>query len=258
MTGLYPKISVITPSYNQASFLEATLLSVLDQNYPNLEYFVIDGGSTDGSVEILKRYSSKLSWWVSEKDSGQSNAINKGFARCTGEIVCWINSDDLLLPGTLDIVAKSFSDQNTFWLTGNCRKIDAKGDNMGVIHCQLPRSAEEWLNSFARGYSFPIVQPSTFWRRSALNRVGFLNEKLHYSFDHEFLYRVFSVYGKPVIIERFLSAFRLHGDSKTVSNTKAFILENRKIARMHFLKLHWHQALYICIIYLRYCFKKKN
>lgn len=251
MSGQYPKISVITPSYNQASFLEATLLSVLDQNYPNLEYFVIDGGSTDGSVEILKRYSDKLTWWVSEKDTGQSNAINKGFARCSGEIVCWINSDDLLLPGTLEIVAKSFSDQNTFWLTGNCHKIDAKGGNMGEIYCQLPRSAEDWLNSFARGFSFPIVQPSTFWRRSVLDQVGFLDEKLHYSFDHEFLFRILSFYGKPVVVEYALSAFRLHGDSKTVSNTTAFNRENRKIARMHFTTLSLLHKIRFVIVYFK-------
>ena len=106
----YPKITVVTPSYNQGQFIEATIKSVIGQQYPNLEYIVCDGGSTDETVEILKKYADKITWWCSEKDKGQSDAINKGMHRATGDIVCWINSDDVLLPGTLLTVAKFFHD----------------------------------------------------------------------------------------------------------------------------------------------------
>src|SRR5690606_28750520 len=104
-----PKISIITPSYNQSNFLEETILSVINQNYPNLEFFVIDGGSTDHSVEIIKQYENKIDFWVSEKDNGQSHAINKGFKRATGTIITWLNSDDVLTPGILHKIAEKFS-----------------------------------------------------------------------------------------------------------------------------------------------------
>src|SRR4051794_29425295 len=104
----YPKISVITPSFNQAPFLEETILSIINQDYPNLEYIVIDGGSTDKSVDIIRKYEEKITFWVSEKDNGQSEAINKGFEKATGDIVCWINSDDILLPHALIKVANFF------------------------------------------------------------------------------------------------------------------------------------------------------
>lgn len=128
MASSPPKISVITPSYNQAQFVEATLQSVLDQNYPNLEYIVIDGGSTDGSAEIIERYADQLTYWVSEKDSGQSQAINKGLRRATGDILCWLNSDDTFLPGTLAFVAEQLADgSGTSAIVGDCAVVYLDG-----------------------------------------------------------------------------------------------------------------------------------
>ena len=112
-----PRITLVTPSFNQGQYLEQTLRSVLDQGYPNLEYIVVDGGSTDDSVEITKRYADRLAWWVSEKDAGQSDALDKGFARATGEVFGYINSDDVLYPGALDAVAKAYA-QGARWIVG--------------------------------------------------------------------------------------------------------------------------------------------
>src|SRR4030066_2441490 len=121
----YPKISVITPSYNQGQFIEETIISVIGQKYPELEYIIIDGGSTDNSTAIIRKYERDLAYWISEKDSGQSEALNKGFKKASGDIVCWINSDDLLLPGSLKIVAEYFwKHPDVMFINGNTLRID--------------------------------------------------------------------------------------------------------------------------------------
>src|ERR1043165_8570399 len=128
-----PKITIITPSYNQGEFLEDTFRSVLEQNYPNLEYFVVDGGSTDASVDIIKRYADHFDWWVSEKDRGQSHAINKGLERATGDIVTWLNSDDYYPPDILHFVAQMFDDPNVHLINGDCEIIDGEGKFVRVV-----------------------------------------------------------------------------------------------------------------------------
>jgi glycosyltransferase involved in cell wall biosynthesis len=155
----YPKISIVTPSYNQAQFLERTILSVLNQNYPNLEYIIVDGGSTDGSVEIIKKYEKYLAYWISKKDNGQADAINKGFQKSSGEILAWLNADDLYLPGTLLKVKKIFQKyrENNF-IYGHSLLID-KEDNIMRVCYTVPQTYHSYI--YDKGGN--VFQGTVFW-----------------------------------------------------------------------------------------------
>lgn len=159
-----PKIHIVTPSYNQGEFLEDTILSVLGQNYPNLEYLIIDGGSTDNSVEIIKKYEDKLAYWVSEKDNGQSEAINKGFKIATGEILGWINSDDMYMPNILNTVSKLMNPENEKLIYGQCVHIE-----------QVPKVVFTYGSSIFQHNDISqidyIIQPSSFWTRKTWDKV---------------------------------------------------------------------------------------
>jgi glycosyltransferase involved in cell wall biosynthesis len=222
---MYPRLSIITPSCNQGNFLEQTIQSVLNQDYPNLEYIVVDGGSTDGSVDIIKKYESKLAYWVSEKDKGQSDAINKGFRRASGEILAWLNSDDCYLPGTLERVADFFSSYPAVDLVyGDLRLIDGVGRTIGL------RKVVPYSYTLALYGLSTIPQPSAFFRRRALDVVGLLDEELHYQMDIEFFLRFgnkgLNIKHLPVP----LAMFRLHAQSKTVSQYHDKVQEaNRRI-----------------------------
>lgn len=176
----FPKISIVTPSYNQGAYLERTIRSVLEQDHPNLEYIIIDGGSTDGSVDIIKFYEDKIAYWVSEPDSGQSAAINKGFSRATGELFGWLNSDDYLLPRALATVAEMHRENPA---AGACvgagEYVDAKG--RVLLHKEPAEvsleSLYEWLDVFH------FMQPSCFFTREAWNRAGGLDESVHVAMD---------------------------------------------------------------------------
>lgn len=212
-THAWPKISVVTTNYNYAQFLEETIRSVLLQGYPNLEYIIVDGGSTDGSVEILQKYEKYLAFWVSEKDGGQSQAINKGFTKASGDIFCWLNSDDFLQPGALQTAAQSFQRApSVAWLIGACNIIDRDST---VLWAKSPtevsyESLVRWVNK----QWFP--QPSTFWSRSLWELAGPLNERLHYSMDVDIWFSMFA-HAKPMLTQRILSASRQHADAKTVN-----------------------------------------
>jgi glycosyltransferase involved in cell wall biosynthesis len=204
-----PKITIVTPSYNQGQFLEQTILSVLGQQYPDLEYFVVDGGSTDNSVEIIKRYENQLAGWVSEKDRGQAHAINKGIGMSSGDLIAWLNSDDFYLPGTLSFVAEHLDSTRTELLFGNC---------LHFVHNQRASYGSDVLKEHKTRdllLADYIIQPSSFWTRQAWLSAGPLDESLHFGFDWEWFIRAWraKVEFKPQ--ERYLSAYRIHGDHKT-------------------------------------------
>lgn len=175
-----PRVTIVTPSFNQAAYLEATIRSVLLQGYPALEYFVIDGGSTDGSREIIARYAPYLDFCVSEPDRGQAHAINKGFERATGQIIAWLNSDDYYTPGALVRVVSEFeSDATLEWVYGDCVLFSEPGGGSAPCPSQ-PFQYETAL----RGAS-PICQPSAFFRRSLLDKTGVLDETFNLAMDYD-------------------------------------------------------------------------
>ena len=204
-----PKITVVTPSYNQAAYLETTIRSVLGQRYPRLEYMILDGGSTDGSVEIIQRYASELAFWVSERDGGQANAINRGFAQATGDILCWVNSDDYHLPDTLWRVAAELGPrlETPAIVTGGC-VIFHEGKTIGRTEAATKHDPTR-----LRRCDY-IVQPSTFWTAAAWRKMGPLEGTLHYAFDWEWFLRALDgceFRSTPDL----LSAYRIHETHKS-------------------------------------------
>ena len=185
-----PKISIVTPSFNQAEYLESTIESVLSQGYPNLEYIIIDGGSSDGSVEIIKRYKTYLSYWVSEPDQGQYNAINKGFAHATGEILGWINSSDLFCPWTFKVLASVFDEnQDVQWITSS---YPLRWDIYG-LPVKMKQVKGYCKESFFQN-RLNIMQEATFWRKSLWDKAGAsLSEKFSHAADFELWARFFTL-----------------------------------------------------------------
>ena len=225
---MLPKITIITPSYNQGQYLEQTIDSVLSQNYPNLEYIVIDGGSQDNSVEIIRKYEKYLTFWVSEKDKGQSDAINKGLKRATGEVINWLNSDDYYEKNTLQIVGETFQNPQTNVLCGRSR-IFYDGSNK-TSH--FSSGTDIYKNNLAKTIGWArIDQPGTFFRASAINAMGLLNPKLHYVMDKEWWIRYLLLFGLDNILQigDILVNFRLHDNSKTVSQQENFQKETNRI-----------------------------
>ena len=218
----FPKISIVTPSYNQAQFLERTILSVLNQNYPNLEYIIIDGGSTDGSVEIIKKYEKYLAYWVSEKDRGQSHALNKGFQRATGELVGWQNSDDIYLPDAFKKVADVYKENSHYDVYfGNMYFID-NDDN---IFRDMRFVKFSPISLIYEGTI--LANQSAFISRSVFDRFGCLSESHKFTMDYEFWVRIRK--SKFYFIREFLGCFRLHKDAKSSTIKDIGLLEHRMV-----------------------------
>ena len=212
----WPRITIVTPSFNQVQFLESAILSVLSQGYPNLEYIVMDGGSTDNSVDVIRKHEHRISYWVSEKDEGQADAIHRGFERSSGEILGWVNSDDLLLPDALLKVGWFFRTHPTVeFATGGCVWIDEQGRVLSTGH-GLQRYYPPVTQSRRKllFWGFGHNQPATFWRRSAYLEAGGLDASLSFCFDYDLLLKLaHRKHGAKVPAP--LAAYRVHAATKT-------------------------------------------
>lgn len=225
----WPRITVVTPSYNQGHLIEDTIRSVLLQGYPNLEYIVIDGGSTDQTVDVLRRYDRWITHWVSEPDRGQSHAINKGLALSTGHLLGWLNSDDLLLPGALCNIADLYvEDPAAVAWVGGCYRID---QNRNILSCIIPDrlSRDEIADWWHQGIFY---QPSCYFSADAWREVGPLDESLHYALDLDLWLKLSSIgYFVPTV--QMLSAALIHNDAKTTSDREKMHAETIAVQVRH-------------------------
>lgn len=245
-----PIVTIVTPSFNQARFLEKTIQSVLGQDYPQIEYIIIDGGSTDGSVDIIKKYETHLKYWVSEPDAGQSNAINKGFAKAAGRIFAWLNSDDLLAPSAVKVAAYYLMNYPDIGLVyGDRLHIDAKGNVIGLN--QGPSFKQ---NMFKRNVTLP--QETVFFKKEVFEKAGGLDESLHFAMDFDLWYKM----NKITNIRHlpfFMGFFREHESAKSVtvhrtieSDSLRYRNEHEEVYKKKFgsplpspLKMKWYRLL---------------
>lgn len=217
-----PKITVITANYNQGSYIETCINSVLQQNYTNLEYIIFDGGSSDQSVDIIKKYSEKLSYWVSEKDQGQTHAINKGLTMATGEIITWLNADDYFLPGALQKAADNFKRTNFDFYLGNCIFVDENGNKLNE---QFKSTLIDNKIFIPGDHRCRVHQPSSFFSKKIIQLTGLLDTKLHYAMDVDFWMKIMANNGIIIYEDVDLTFFRRHDESKSSKGNLPFIKE---------------------------------
>ena len=206
-----PLVSIITPSFNQARFLEATITSVLSQDYPRIEYMIVDGGSSDGSADIIKTYESQLAWWVSEKDKGQTDAINKGFARAKGEFLAWINSDDTYEPGAVSAAVRYLQEHPEIGMVyGDCNFINEEGLVIGRFG-----SAQTNYRLLRQGYAH-IPQQTMFFRADLWKQVGPLDPSFYFAMDYDLWTRI-AARTQIKYVPQTWANFRLHSSGKTIA-----------------------------------------
>ncbi len=238
----WPMVSIVTPSYNQAQFVEETIRSVLLQGYPNIEYIIIDGGSTDGTVDIIRRYEDRLAYWISEPDEGQSDAINKGWKNSSGDILAWINSDDTYCPETIRVVAEIFRENDDIVLvSGAGNTIDIFGKTVSFA----TRSPDINPYTMLKHCGGVPSQPSVFFRKRVLDEVGFLNSELHYVMDWEFWIRI-GLYYRPEqlrITNTVLSNYREWPETKTNKRGSIAYQERRHVFDSIFRKFSCDRGL---------------
>ncbi len=254
----YPKISIITPSLNQGDYIEQTIKSVLDERYPNLEYIIIDGGSTDNTLDIIKKYEKEISYWISEPDEGQSDAITKGLAKASGDVFNWLNSDDYLEPGALKIIAEIYSKKHPNAICGFTHCFWQDSGN--TSHTYRMGIKSNPTNTFL---DVSMNQPGTFYRMSVIRSLDGLNTSLKYVFDNELWMRFIAKYGLKEIVNipHTLAHFRQHGSSKSFRDGFGeFYKEKQMIYRYILSQLNAPQALTDLYIrdYPEYYYKPKD
>jgi len=223
-----PLVSIVTPSYNQAEYLEETICSVLEQDYPRIEYVVVDDGSTDHSVEIIRRHAGRLAWWTQQENAGQAAALNRGFAQTRGGLLAFLNSDDTLLPGAVTALVEAFGEDRDLLLVYGDALTRQDGREIGTLR------ARDWdPRELVRSGVNPVPQQASMWRREAWDRAGPFDESSFFFFEYEFLVRL-SVLGRARRLERPLATFRLHPASKTVEPSVAKAEDAVRLAESFF------------------------
>lgn len=237
-----PSLTVITPSYNQAAFIGQTIESVLTQTYPNLQYLVIDGASSDHTAAVVAPYADRLTF-LSEPDRGQTDAINKGLRLATGEVVCWLNSDDYFLPGTLEAVGTFFAkNPAALWLTGDCAIVNEAGQPIQEVVQTYKRLLRGIGPTASLGLTNAICQPATFWRRAAHDQLGYLRDDLRYTMDYDWWLRL-AQRQPPALTGQVLSAFRIHSASKGGSQFRQQFAEDYETLR-RYVSSPWVRGLH--------------
>jgi glycosyltransferase involved in cell wall biosynthesis len=236
-------VSIVTPSYNQSRFIEATIQSVLFQDYPQIEYLVVDGASTDGTADIIRKYEDRLAWWVSEKDRGQTDAINKGFARAKGEVLAWLNSDDTYEPGAIDAAVNYLQKHlEVGMIYGDCNYINENGEVIGQF-----QSRQTSYRRIRRGYNH-IPQQTMFFRAELWKQVGPLDPSFHYAMDYDLWTRI-AARTEIKYVPQIWANFRLHTSGKTIMADDRFWPE--------MLRIHYRDGgSFFSVLVARYYIRK--
>ncbi len=209
-----PFLSVVIATYNYGSMLEEAICSVINQSDKDFELIIVDGGSKDNTVDVIRKYEKYISWWVSEPDRGQSDAFNKGFTHAKGEVITWLNADDLMLPNTISVIKKCFANRNVDWVAGNMVCFDTETKKITKVFFG-PSYYPKFLQGANKRIS--VFGPSSFWRRSLYNKIGPINEDLHYTMDNEYWARLTIAGVKLYRTNHYCWGFRIHEKSKTAS-----------------------------------------